>query len=58
MGHSGAMQGRRLFHSLCTSDLSLPDQSRHPPLPLPPRAVTLDLVKGVGPKRYTWDTED
>ena len=38
------------------SDLLLPDHSRHPPLP--PRAVTLDLVNGVGPKRYTRDTED
>ena len=46
MGHSGAMRGRRLFHSLCTSDLSLPDQSRHPYLyPCLPEQSLLTLSK-------------
>lgn len=33
-------------------------QTRAATIPLSPRAVTLDLVKGVGLKRYTWDTEE
>lgn len=46
MGHSGAMRGCRLFHSLCTSDLSLPDQSRYPYLyPCLPEQSLLTLSK-------------